>query len=469
MEISNQKITQMKTRILNVFLLLLLLVSIPSCNLFPEPEEPDYKGELETLLPGTQYLVAYFSGTDYGRFQNQWMQQLAGIRGVHGAVDIYNLQEGYLDDPWQLYYQSTYPNLYGIASNAEEVGSKSYRGIARILLAYNLGMMTDGWGDIPNTSALDYISSFYPPYDTQSDIYLYFLGLLNDGIVDLTQAIATDTIKPGEDHDLIYGGDLQQWIKAAHAIRLRYTLRLAHQAGDYGIAASTLAQGNLFTSNQDDMEYYFTGNQVNPHFYYDNTVRNTRMGDYFVEKLKETGDPRLPVFVKKSTADNQYTGSAPGENNFNASFIGVTIAAQQAPVTLMTYVEQKFIEAEVYQRSGQQALADQAFELAVKASLQKYNVSDPDWEAGYAEIENVSLQQIIEAKYIALFLNPEVFSDWRRTGFPQLTPYQGSTSGGSTPQLPRRLLYPATEVLNNAGNMPQNLTIFDRVWWDVER
>ncbi|MEE4177929.1 MAG: SusD/RagB family nutrient-binding outer membrane lipoprotein [Bacteroides sp.] len=459
----------MKTRILNVFLLLMLLVSIPSCNLFPEPEEPDYKAELETLLPGTQYLVAYFSGTDYGRFQNQWMQQLAGIRGVHGAVDIYNLQESYLDDPWNLYYKSTYPNLYGIVANADELGSKSYRGIARILLAWNLGMMTDAWGDIPNTSSLDYISGFYPPYDTQSDIYMYFLGLLNEAIVDLNQAIGTDTIQPGEDHDLIYGGDMQQWIKAAHAIRLRYTLRLAHQAGNYDIAANSIIPGNMFSSNQDDMEYYFTGNQVNPHFYYDNTVRNTRMGKYFVDKLKETGDPRLPVFVRKSTTDNEYRGSAPGENNFNASFIGTSVADQQAPVLLMTYVEQKFIEAEVYQRTGQQALADEAFELAVKASLQKYNVSDPEWEAVHAEIENVSLQQIIEAKYIALFLNPEVFSDWRRTGFPQLTPYQGSTSGSTSPQLPRRFIYPADETIHNSPNIPEDVTIFDRVWWDVER
>ena len=459
----------MKKRFLLLSLLFSLLVGLPSCNLFPDPEPPDYQGELEALLPGTQYLVAYYPGTDYGRFQLQWTQQLAGVRGVHGAVDIYNLQDSHLDEPWTLYYQSTYPNLYGIVANAEELGSKSYRGIARILLAWNLGMVTDGWGDVPNTSALDYVSGFYPAYDNQSDIYLYFLDMLNSAINDLNEGLLSDTIKPGEDHDLIYGGDLQQWIRAAHAIRLRYMLRLAHQAGNYELVTPYLVPANLFTGNQDDMEYHFTGNQVNPHFYYDNTVRNTRMGKYFVDHLKAKSDPRLPVFVKKSTTDNQYTGSAPGENNFNASFIGTSIAAQQAPVQLMTYVEQKFIEAEVYLRTGQQALADEAFELAVKASLQKYNVSDPEWEAVHAEIENVSLQQIIEAKYVALFLNPEVFSDFRRTGFPQLTPYQGSTSGTETPQIPRRFIYPQVEMIHNSPNVPPNLTIFDRVWWDVER
>ena len=255
----------MKTRLLLLSLLLPLMMGLHSCDLFPEPEPPNYQGELESLLPNTQYLVAYFQGTDHGRFQLQWMQQLAGVRGVHGAVDVYNLQPAHLDTPWDFYYKQTYPNLYTIAANADLLGSKSYRGISRVLQAWNMGMVTDTWGNVPNTTALDYIRGFYPSYDQQSDIYLHLLGLLNDAIVDLNQGITGDTIKPGEDHDLIYGGDLQQWIRAAHAIRLRYTLRLAHQAGDYDMATASIVPENMMTSNQDDMEYYFTGNQVNPH------------------------------------------------------------------------------------------------------------------------------------------------------------------------------------------------------------
>ena len=456
----------MKTRLLLLSLLLPLMMGLHSCDLFPEPEPPNYQGELESLLPNTQYLVAYFQGTDHGRFQLQWMQQLAGVRGVHGAVDVYNLQPAHLDTPWDFYYKQTYPNLYTIAANADLLGSKSYRGISRVLQAWNMGMVTDTWGNVPNTTALDYIRGFYPSYDQQSDIYLHLLGLLNDAIVDLNQGITGDTIKPGEDHDLIYGGDLQQWIRAAHAIRLRYTLRLAHQAGDYDMATASIVPENMMTSNQDDMEYYFTGNQVNPHYYYDNTVRNNRLGKYLVDRLKADNDPRLPVFVKKTITDNEDTGSAPGENNLNASLLGGNIASQQAHIALMTYVEQKLLEAEISQRTGQQNLADEAIELAIKASLQKNKVSNPDWEAEHAEIGNVGIQRIIEAKYVALFLTPEAFNDYRRTGFPQLSPY---SSGTGTPQLPRRFIYPAAESLHNSPNVPPDITIFDRVWWDVER
>lgn len=466
MDKKNQNNNNMRNRIFLFSLILFLGIGLPSCNLFPDPEPPDYQGELESLLPATQYQIAYFSGTDHGRFQLQWTQQLAGVRSDNGAVDIYNMQGRTLNTSWNLYYKYIYPNLYGIALNADEVESKSYRAISKILLALNLGMMTDAWGDIPNTSALGYISGYYPDYDPQSDIYPYLLDLIDTALADLAEGISSDVVKPGADHDLIYGGDLQRWTRAAHTLRLRYLLRVAHQANEYDMLIPYFQAGNLFSGNQDDLEYSFPGaNQENPHYYFENTIRHTRMGKYFVDRLLATQDPRLPVFVKKSTETNQYVGSAPGENNFNASFIGSAMASQRSPVTLISYAELKFIEAEVYQRTGQQALADQAFELAVKASLQKYDVSNPAWEAEHAEIENVSLQQIIEAKYVALFLNPEVFSDYRRTGFPQLIPYQGA----EVQQIPRRFIYPEDETMYNSIQIPQDVTIFDRVWWDVER
>jgi hypothetical protein len=64
-------------------------------------------------------------------------------------------------------------------------------------------------------------------------------------------------------------------------------------------------------------------------------------------------------------------------------------------------------------------------------------------------------------KYIAMFLDPEAFADWRRTGIPSLTPNTGS-------QIPRRLPYPETEVLYNQNcPKPSVINIFTRVWWDL--
>jgi len=460
-------ITSMNNKFFKLSLLFALAVAFTSCDWFPEPEEPQYEEELNALLPSTQYLVSYLTGTDHGRFQLQWSQQLAGVRGVHLSVDRYNMVSDHSNEVWSLFYQNIIPNIELVIGHANQLEAPAYRGIAKILRAYNLGLMTDAWGDIPNTNALFYSQGVYPAYDNQADIYLSIIDQLSSAITDLNNAATAAGPVPSQQVDLIYGGDLEKWKKAANVMKLRYVLRIAHHAGEYDLAIPFLNPSSLFTGNQDDLKYTFQGNQINPYYYYENVVRNTRMGSYYVEKLKETNDPRLPVFVKKSTTNNEYFGSTPGAANFNASFIGSQIAGEQAPVLLITYVEQKFIEAEIYLRIGQQDMADQAFEQAVKASLQRYAVSNPAWEAQYAELENVTLEQIISAKYLALFLNPEVWSDFRRTGYPALTPYEDATNEEAEPQIPRHFLYPTSEAIQNATNMPADVTIFTRMWWDV--
>ncbi|MCB0683080.1 MAG: SusD/RagB family nutrient-binding outer membrane lipoprotein, partial [Saprospiraceae bacterium] len=49
---------------------------------------------------------------------------------------------------------------------------------------------------------------------------------------------------------------------------------------------------------------------------------------------------------------------------------------------------------------------------------------------GQTEIDpgsgNLTLDHIMTQKYIAMFMDPEVFSDWRRTGIPELDPNTGA-------------------------------------------
>ena len=72
-----------------------------------------------------------------------------------------------------------------------------------------------------------------------------------------------------------------------------------------------------------------------------------------------------------------------------------------------------------------------------------------------AAIAKVSLQE-----YIALYLNPEAWTLWRRTGEPALTPVAG-TNG-----IPRRYLYPQTELSLNSANAPQSTLYSPKIFWD---
>ncbi len=64
----------------------------------------------------------------------------------------------------------------------------------------------------------------------------------------------------------------------------------------------------------------------------------------------------------------------------------------------------------------------------------------------------------------------EAYANWRRTGFPVLTPtnYPGNYTGG---QIFRRIEYSTVEIANNEDNLRSGGTspddVMTRIWWDV--
>jgi len=64
-------------------------------------------------------------------------------------------------------------------------------------------------------------------------------------------------------------------------------------------------------------------------------------------------------------------------------------------------------------------------------------------------------------KYIAMFTQPEVWSDWRRTNLPALTPNPDATIG----EIPRRFPTCIDERLYNSNaEVVGDITL--PVWWD---
>ena len=66
----------------------------------------------------------------------------------------------------------------------------------------------------------------------------------------------------------------------------------------------------------------------------------------------------------------------------------------------------------------------------------------------------------------------ESWANWRRSGFPELTPvvYPNNATNG---QIPRRFPYPTTEITSNPDNyrtaheaVPGGDFLTGRVWWD---
>ena len=134
------------------------------------------------------------------------------------------------------------------------------------------------------------------------------------------------------------------------------------------------------------------------------------------------------------------------------------------------FTEREFLIAEAFYMSGEEAGARAYLKKGIEASLAKYQVNLADasnaaWlTALRADIDTKTgtdlLEFIMVEKYKHMFCQLESWTDWRRTGYPQLTPTLGT-------QIPRRYPYPQSERDYNDDNAPI-VQIFNRVWWDKE-
>lgn len=439
----------------------LSLVLMTACNswidsdLNTDPTAPK-DASYNVVMPTVQAGLAYAYGGDLGRYSSLITQHITGVDRQHLGIYNYVLTESDINNAWEFnLYAGPMQDLALMMAKARSDGSSHYLGVSQVLMAHAIGTVTDLWGDVPYSDAFKGATGLQPKYDTQQAIYTAIQTMLDEAIVNLGSA--TSTLSPGAD-DIMYGGDLSLWIKAAYALKIRNGMHLLKR--DAGAAAAALAQlPNAFTSNADDLQFTFGTLQTEANPWYQFIVQrdgDITAGPKIVELMDLTNDPRRALYFE---ADDSGKVTV-------ASRLGPFYASTNSAVPFVTFTEMKFIEAEAQFRGGDMAAAHAAYTEAVQASLDRTGVSAAEATSylGQAVVDpgsaNLTLELILNQKYIAMFTQTESFADWRRTGFPILTPITGA-------EIPRRFPYAQNERLFNGANVPVGLTIFDRVWWDV--
>jgi hypothetical protein len=149
------------------------------------------------------------------------------------------------------------------------------------------------------------------------------------------------------------------------------------------------------------------------------------------------------------------------------------------PWIVMTAAESQFLLAEAAVKGWHNGNATDHYNNGVKLAMQQWTAFDESFEVSDAEVDaylaanpfDGSEKMIGVQHWAANFMQwYEAYSNWRRTGYPELTPvdYLGNISGG---QIFRRLEYSRTEVANNP-NFKEGSTqpddVMTRMWWDVK-
>lgn len=474
-----------------------LILCVFSCQLQEVNQNPNNPEDVPigTLLTSAEVVMSYAIGSDAAQYTGVFTQQIGAVGGDIAAADNYNAGSDRFDVLWTSLYANSGQDLIRIIDKATGLDAPRYSGIAKILLATTLGNLTDLFGDIPYAEAFKGTANISPRYDQQEKVYAEIQKLLDEGIAELAKP---GNLKPGSD-DIFYRGDVSRWTAAAWSLKARYALHLTklnpNKAAQEVLNALYAANGagayRGITGNDADLQLVFlaSATQASP-WWQQNALRpgTYALGANFVNLLNGGSglppDPRRAFFatpVNINSAAPVYVGTVAGKPVLPASNVGPFYGSQNSPVPLMTFVECKFMEAEARLILDQtDPKAGQLLQQGIVASFAKvganavpqaqrdeYLAKQGSFAAGESATDK--LNRIITQKYIALFTQPEVWVDYRRTGFPFLIPALGGSTGlNPGGAIPRRFPYPlnAEQAINQ--NIPTQTPSYQvpRLWWD---
>lgn len=451
-----------------------------------------------TMIQHTASTASYFSGDKY--FYN------AGYSGAY--------MERHFTDVIRLFSQV-------ISETNDDPNEANVNAAATILRVFDLHRMTDMYGDIPYTQAgygLESEENWFPTYQAQEEVY----DLM---IADLKAARDkfSDSARPLGIQDFVYNGDLSKWRKFANSLLMRMALRMSNVAPAKAQEVFTEAfNSGGFTSNEDAaMITYAAGPQgVNRNGLNDgywNTYkysRDCKLSETFIDWMKANDDPRLMILSggvgnpeDASTWNTNPEDQIGLPNGYNATNLvaavppgtldGFTIVQQnfsmlnlkyldwEDPYYLQSYAEVELMKAEAALKGWISGDAGTFFANGVAAAINSWAMFDASFATSAADIQSYidgrgfsaasqedKLKLIGEEFWAATYLNDlESWANWRRTGYPELTPTQDPNAFEGN-FIPRRLRFWESEI----GANPENYAAVKarmggdefatRVWWD---
>ncbi len=385
---------------------------------------------------------------------------------------------------WTGYYSGGLKDVQLVIEKGMEGGEANIEGVGRIWKSWVFHIVTDLWGDVPYSEALNGEENAIPVYDSQAAIYDGLFADLTTGASMVGSGSADFAAG-----DILYGNDFTKWRKFANSLRMRLAMRLS--AIDAGKAqtefAAAFAAGG-FTSNADNAFLDYPGSPYEAPFYENYLTRDDNgVSRTMINMLDGLNDPRLALYAEPAAQDDVYRGHEngsddlpPGQSLAFFSRIGDFWREDGAatPSPIMTYAEVLFLQAEAAARGWISGDPATFYMDAIEANMNMYDAygagpTDAEIAAYVAqpEIAYTGMDDIHLQKWIALWMNgSEAFSNWRRTDSPTLI----AGPDLIVSRIPIRFSYPDSEQSLNNANMTAaisrqggGLDLVTPVWWDV--
>lgn len=477
-----KKFRKMK-QIKNITILIFSLLLTVSCDngfteLNKDPNNP-VTVPSDLLLPG---VVRAAQNTSYSTFVGGdmgacWSQQFAKVQ--YNDEARYIPRQSVITSVWRTFYSVVIADAKSMYNLAVTEDNSNMQAVALTLQAYGYAYLTDVFGNIPFSEAIKTDEGIITPkYDNQEDVYTGILSMLDDALSKYGSGTINST------NDILYGGNAALWKKFAGSLKFRVLMRASGKMDVSSDLQALINSGNLFTSNAEEAKLVYLSADPSANPLYESIVFGTRgewkINSAIVDRLSADNDPRLPIYAAKNE-DGEYRGKPSGikdlpsddYNYTNVSALGAFYLRPELPGYFMSYAQLEFLKAEAITKGYISGDANAEYLAGIQASLDFNEVPGTDASAFLSEkalsgTSSQALEQIATQEWIALFSQGvESWNEWRRTGFPALTP----ALEADLSEIPSRYNYPTIEVSLNKTNYDaavaaqgaDNLTT--KLWW----
>lgn len=412
------------------------------------------------------------------------------------AQVIYNTESRYsltsrlvTDNVWNELYRDVLGNLASATKyiEAETVTNQAQHenklAIIEILNVYTFQVLVDAYGDVPYSEALN-VNIKLPKYDNDEDIYPQLISRLDAAIANL------DASEPSFGNaEMIYNGDVNQWIKFANSLKIKIGINLADV--NPTLAQSTVESGysgGAILSNSDNAAFEYSGSAPNYNPLYGDLVASNRIdfvpAKTIVNAMNTTADPRRAVYFTQAPAGG-YIGGVYGGTNSNfptLSQIGAIFKTPDLKGQLMESMEVNFYLAEAAERGYNVGnTAEYYYNQGVMESFRFWGLSDADAlsylaqpDIAYTTAPGDYKQKIGMQVWYSFFNRPfEAWNSYRRLDNPALAAPSNASSTADG-QVPKRLFYPINERTVNSNNYQAAVEAIGgvdrmrvKVFWDI--
>jgi hypothetical protein len=300
-------------------------------------------------------------------------------------------------------------------SNANQIAA------ATILRVYYLHGMTDRWGMLPYTEALQGLENQYPAFDSQQTIY-------NGLFAELDMALGMIDNGAGPVGDFMFGGDMDAWRAFGNTIKLVMGLRLSNADPSTGSSKFNAAKSGAITSNGQNLFYPYLNEDANDNPWQDRfeTRRDYMVSDVLVNAMIGNGtstmpeDPRLEKYAEPAfNHPGEYIGAFYGvANDATDEYSFITsdiIHTMDAPLYIYTAAEVHFAMAEAAELGWTSDDPAAHYRAGIMASMEQWGVDAADAQTYIDNHPYGGASDIAYEKWVALYMQGySSWAEWRR-------------------------------------------------------